>query len=156
MFCLFMGEKIASQQLNIFVVLLFLEVPVDLMIMTGGERMPTVSNGSLPCCIFKNVSGLNCLKFCSRGKNTTSGIISKWNDFDPRHYLSVQISALGASFQQAGRSLRISMLNVRNALDTVLVHLSLQWCFQGAGLRGTAWALQHPKESGITSNQDGH
>lgn len=36
-------------------------------------------------------------------KNTTSGIISKWNDFNPRHFLSLQISALGPSFQQAGR-----------------------------------------------------
>lgn len=77
MYHLFMGQKIASQQLNTVVILLFLEVHVDLMIMTGRERMPRDSNGSLHCCIFKNVSGLNCLKFCSRGKNTTSGIISK-------------------------------------------------------------------------------
>lgn len=115
-----MGQKIASQQLNTVVVLLFLEVHVDLMILTGGERMPTDSNASLHCCIFQNVSGLNCLEFCSRGKNTTSGIISKWNDFDPRHYLSLQIPALGPSFQQAGRSLRMCMLNVRNALDTAV------------------------------------
>lgn len=100
--------------------LLFLDVHVHLVIMTGRERMPTDSHGSLHCCIFKNVSGLNCLKFCSRGKNTTGGIISKWNDFHPRHYLSLQISAPGPSFQQAGRSLGILMLNVRNALDTVV------------------------------------
>lgn len=147
MYHLFMGQKIASQQLNTVVILLFLEVHVDLVIMTGGERMPRDSNGSLHCCIFKNVSGLNCLKFCSRGKNTTSGIISKWNDFDPRHYLSLQIPALGPSLQQAGRSLRVWMLNVSSALDRAVcvsvcaAVLSEVRVGSGAGLSSTAWAL---------------
>lgn len=115
---LFMGQKSCFPTIKPS--LLFLDVHVHSVIMTGRERMPTDSHGSLHCCIFKNVSGLNCLKFCSRGRSTTGGIISKWNDFHPRRYLSLQISAPGPSFQQAGRSLGILMLNVRNALDTVV------------------------------------